>query len=255
MSNDLISNVVKIGIWGPPKSGKTTYLSLLQFASHDGWKIRPKDKFASDLLVMGYQSLRKKNESVPSTQPGNPQFLPFEFVGPKGFLRGSKSFTVILPESAGEDYEKPDPNGELVREICRSHGIIWMIDPLQIDNPKPDRKNYLQMIQEWLYLLYSMEGYQDIKKYMAFCLTKMDHPNHVAHINEPYNYCLHKLGPEVAGLLEDYCTIDRIRFFATSAVGLTKDGKSNMDPITEELLNPAEPVGLFDPFRWLFGVL
>jgi hypothetical protein len=256
MVNNVKSNIVKIAIWGPPGSGKTTYLVMLQYADHQGWKIRPKNRQANDLIVNGLQLLRVKREHVPPSVPGQPSFLPFEFVrNSSGLFQKAKSFTVILPECAGEDYANPQLGSDLVREIGNSHGILWLIDPLQIDNPNPEYKNYLQMIQEWLFLLYDIQGGGDINKYMAFCLTKMDHPDHIKHINDPYNHCLDILGPEIAKLLEDFCILDRIKFFATSSVGFSKDGTSNINPETDELLAPAEPVGLFNPFRWLFSVL
>ena len=46
-----IPDVVKIGIWGPPRSGKTTYLIMLQFSDCNGWKIKPRGEQTQTLYL------------------------------------------------------------------------------------------------------------------------------------------------------------------------------------------------------------
>ena len=92
---------------------------------------------------------------------------------------------------------------------------------------------------------------------MAFCLTKMDLPAHRKYFDDPRNYCLEILGKETEKMLNFYCDLEKVNFFATSSVGFTPGTqKSNIDQRdSSRLIHPAEPVNLFQPFLWFFNVL
>jgi hypothetical protein len=254
--------VIKIGIWGPPGSGKTHFLVMQQFADRDGWNIRPIGEKARNLFNDGRRLLRKECEFIAPTIPDqNEIFLPFEFEGPGKILYPKRrTFTVLLPECSGEYYEHPREVPALVDAISHCHGLIWLIDPLQIDNPIPEHKDYISMIQEWLGLIHEKQDSGRLKHYMAFCLTKMDLPNYAQHLNNnPEEFCLNKLGDDVRTLLDDYCDYKRVNFFATSSIGFyqgTTDSNSDSgDPDNPKLRSPANPINLFEPFAWLFSVL
>jgi len=245
-------DVVKIGVWGPPQSGKTTYLSMLQYADCQGWKIKPRGKETQDIYIEYSEKIRDDLEFVPGTIPGHVSYLTFDFDGPKGLFQNHR-YRIVLPEAAGEHYEKPETNTELLHEMSRYQGIIWLVDPVRIDNPSG--RTYRAMIQEWLLRLHEIQGGGTLKQYMAFCLTKMDLPEYVDYFDDPKNFCLDKLGGDVERKLEDYCDHNRIEFFSTSSIGFIPDTReSNIDPINStKLRNPARPINLFDPFSWLFS--
>ena len=255
-------DVVKVGVWGPPGSGKTTYMIMLQFdEDHIGWKIKPLGWETQEIYLDGTDRMREQLRFVDPT-PLETKYMNFDFEGPVGgFFQRDRTFRVVIPEAPGEFYEKPEIYPELLDEISRYQGILWLVDPEQIDNPpeRDGRRSYRRMIQQWLYSLYDKQGRRgSLKHYMAFCLTKMDMPNHYAHINNPKDYCLDKLGTDVQKFLETYCDLDRISFFATSSIGVDKNHATNLeltDPDLKNLRNPAHPINLFQPFDWLFSVL
>lgn len=252
-------DVVKIGVWGPPGSGKTTYMIMLQFADDRGdWRIKPLGRDTQELYLEGTDRMRDELEFVEAT-PLEVRFLTFDFEGPVGgLLQLNRTFRVVIPEAPGEYYEKPEKAPELVDEMGRYQGILWLIDPEQVDNPPNlGRRSYRRMIQQWLYGLHERQGSRgDLKHYMAFCLTKMDLPNHYPHIDNPRDYCLDKLGEDVQMFLETYCDLGRIEFFATSSIGVDPDNNTNMDLTdSKRLRHPARPINLFEPLRWLFSVL
>jgi hypothetical protein len=104
--------------------------------------------------------------------------------------------------------------------------------------------------------LYEMHGGNTLPQYMAFCLTKMDLPRHSPFIDKAEEYCLDKLGPDVALFLDNFCDPNRVNFFATSSIGFinNEEKESTIDPLDlSKLRAPANPVNLFDPFLWLFN--
>lgn len=249
-----IPDIIDIALWGPPQSGKTNYLVLLQLVDREGWAIRPGNMEAMEFLNGGTELLESQRIFIPATLPTQGEtFLPFEFEK-KGLLK-PKIFRVFLPECAGEYYENPRRGSEFVKRICRSHGILWLVDPLQINNPQDGHKGYPEMIYEWLSTIYFEQGGGRINKHMAFCLTKMDHPNHVSHFDDPRKYCLKLLGRKVQVALEDFCYADKVDFYSTSAAGfIPGTTKSCVDPNDpQKLTHPPNPKGLFDPLSWLFS--
>lgn len=248
-------DIIKFGMWGPPGSGKTTYITMLQYSDCDGWNVKPRGKETQDLYIKYSELLRDKKEFVPPTVADNVSYLTFDFERPGGFFQ-NKNFRVVLPEAAGEYYEKPDEHPDLLGEMYRYQGIIWLVDPERIDNPSPDSRSYRRMIQEWLYRLHEKQGGGTLKHYMAFCATKMDLPKYYKDFDNPRDFCLDKLGNDVEKFLGNYCEPTHVDFFSTSAIGFcSKDkNKSARDPKNQaKLIEVSEPINLFAPFRWLFN--
>jgi hypothetical protein len=80
-------NPVKIGLWGAPQSGKTTYLAALTIAagqanaSSGSWNIYPRST-ASQILKEEFERVLMDNRQFPNaTVPGTRHQLEWEFVG------------------------------------------------------------------------------------------------------------------------------------------------------------------------------
>lgn len=245
---------VRVGIWGPTGVGKTSYILGLHFADDNaGWSIRPAHPEALTFYIEGVDMLRKRLTFPPASPTGDPTAYHFELEKPPGWVGRREVFTIVLPEAAGEDYEQA--TDELLREYHLCQGIIWLIDPQY--NPPPDKKGYTRLLQEWLGLLHLRQGGGRIEKFMAFCVTKMDHPNSYPFIADPAKYCEKLLGEDFYIALEKYCREDRIRFFAISVAGVNpRTGESNAEinvvhSGSKKLKRPAEPINLYQPLLWL----
>lgn len=246
--------VIEIAIWGPPQSGKTNYIAMLILSKRpDGWALRVEDETA-DFLSKGIEFIQKK-EFIPATPVEEGVFYPFEFEVPGSYRKNI--YTVYLPEYPGEYYENPNKYSEFAKRIARCDGVIWLVDPVEISDPTEGRKSYTRMILEWLGILKKYQGGTRIKSHMVFCLSKMDHPDHVKGLANPGEYCFKLLGRHVQQFLEDFCDPRKVEFSAISAAGLIPGTKiSNVNPNNpRELLNDPNPINLFGPFHWLFDVI
>lgn len=248
-------DLIEIAIWGPPQSGKTNYLAMLLLSPKpEGWRLTAGIK-TTEFLSTGMKIILEEKRFIPPTLDEDGFFYPFDFEIPGTF--GSKNYTVYLPEYPGEYYENPKNHTEFVKRIAKCHGIIWLVDPIEIDNPTEDRKSYTRMIVEWLGILKEYGGGR-IQSHMAFCLSKMDDPKQKEGFKNPRKYCLDKLGKPVQIILENFCDPKKVGFFATSTAGFVpkSDNISNVDPNDpRKLLNEPSPIGLFEPFAWLFDVI
>ncbi len=248
-------DIVKFGMWGPPGAGKTTYITMLQYADCNGWSIKPRGRETQNLYIQYSELLRDKREFVPPTIADKVWYLTFDFERPGGAFT-NKNYRVILPEASGEYYEKPDGHPELLNEISRYQGIIWLVDPERIDNPSPGNRSYRAMIQEWLYRLYDLQGEGMLKQHMVFCLTKMDLPQYYEYFENPRDFCLDKLGRDVEKFIGDFCDVNKVNFFATSSIGFCSGASkklSTRDPDDEtKLIEASDPINIFSPFEWLF---
>lgn len=246
---------IEIAIWGPPRSGKTNYLAMLLLSPKpQGWNLTAGIE-TTKFLSNGFELLLEEKEFIPATLESKGVFYPFDFEIPGSLRR--KNYTVNLPEYAGEYYENPDKYTDFAKRIANSHGIIWLVDPIEIDNPTEGRKSYTRMILEWLGILKEYQQDSRIKSPMAFCLSKADDPKHIESFKDPRGYCLRKLGKPVQHFLENFCEPKKVEFFATSNVGfIPGTNTSNVNPNNPlKLLNEPNPIGLFDPFLWLFDVI
>ena len=248
------SPVIEIALWGPPQSGKTNYLAMLLLSPKpEGWRLTAGIK-TTEFLSKGMQIILEEKKFIPPTVDEDGFFYPFDFEIPGTFR--SKNYTVYLPEYPGEYYADPQKHSDFVQRIAKCHGIIWLVDPIEIDNPTKDRKSYTRMILEWLGILQEYGGGR-IKPHMAFCLSKMDDSKQKEGFKDPKKYCLQKLGKPIQIILENFCDPKKVGFFATSTAGFIPGTDiSNVDPNdSRKLINEPSPIGLFDPFDWLFDVI
>ncbi len=146
-------DAVKIGLWGPPQSGKTTFLAALPIAVSDGnvrngsWIIYPRGPASRDLKETFERVLVEDRRFPESTVPHR---VPLEwlFVGNlarsrfdrRRLRRGEleSRFVLDLIDVHGDAYRR-DPDPQTVRSeaasaaldhLAEAKGIIYLFDPI-----------------------------------------------------------------------------------------------------------------------------
>lgn len=133
---------IRVGMWGPGESGKTTYLATLYHAcqENENWSIfeidGPSKKFVND----SYRRMYVKGEFPAPTSSIEPSQYTFGVtckVG--GVLRRRReiSFTLEVHDAAGEvfdDYENwakmhPSDATDPLKQLASCDGILFMVDP------------------------------------------------------------------------------------------------------------------------------
>ena len=146
-------DAVKIGLWGPPQSGKTTFLAALPIAVSDGqarngsWIIYPHGTGSWDLLER-FEKVLVEDRRFPGSTGHAPVELKWEFVGD---LAGSRfdrrrlrrgelesRFVLDLMDVYGGAYrrdpDRPGDNSQIASaaldHLTESQGIIFLFDPI-----------------------------------------------------------------------------------------------------------------------------
>jgi GTPase SAR1 family protein len=191
-----------------------------------------------------------------------------------------KAVNLVLFDTAGEDMENTDIMSTEARYICESDGIIFLIDPFQIDTVRQSVSGDLpekqpnadpNQIVERLFQLHEQK--QKVKKGklnkpVAFTLSKSDalfpiidpgsalhnSGEHFGYLNmndtqsihtEIGSYLQEWMGYEFDNIVRTY--FDSYRYFAVSPLGKapTKDGR----------IEGLSPLRIEDPLLWLFAQL
>jgi hypothetical protein len=149
-------NAVKIGLWGPPQSGKTTYLAALPIAVSDGnsrngsWIIFPRSP-KSRVMKEKFEKVLVEDRRFPQTTVGASDPLEWLFVGnlagskydrrwPRWRRRGEleSRFMLDLIDVQGDAYHN-DPDQETAKSeaasaaldhLADAQGIIYLFDPI-----------------------------------------------------------------------------------------------------------------------------
>lgn len=261
-------SVLSLAVWGPHQSGKTALLAMINsYCDSYGWAVLPAKAETADYIekATDYFFERDPGEFPPPTPPETPIIHRFSFQGRTRWRR--REVIVEAPDAAGEIFANPEhPVFNMVQYLNNCLGILWLLDPIALKEERfygKNGKSYRRMIYRTLSRIFQTQygSRGQIDKYMAFVLTKMDHPEHSRYFDTPKEYALDLLGKQVERYIENFCVIDRIEFFSTSAVGFADKEKtiSNVD-----YSNPDKPtlrtrdiwpVGVFDPFKWILEQL
>ena len=194
---------IKIGLWGSPQSGKTTYLAALrhtlgvQGGESGKWNLLPRSKRSAELMTKYTTDLVAKRQFPQATPLDGWSELQWEFTGdiagtkfdtrPR-FRRGkplrSKFVLDLIDVSGGafDDDLKRAGVGDRVADkaldhLQRAQGIIYLFDPVQ---EKADRNaaEYVNRTLVELLRRHADESQEDpyLPHHLAVCITKFDHP-------------------------------------------------------------------------------
>jgi hypothetical protein len=192
---------MKIGIWGAPGSGKTTYLAALNFACANAdtrvglWRMAPCDEQSKQMMDNLVQRLvvdRTYPDANPFSQHQefrwnlagnieNSRYVRKRFLRPR--VAEECEFDIELVDASGEVFG-PDPRvSESVRKAALDHlessdGLVFLFDPIT-ERDKPVVAQYAANVLNRLLLRAQETGRRDgrfLPYRVAVCITKTDDP-------------------------------------------------------------------------------
>ncbi|MEV6956454.1 hypothetical protein [Streptomyces sp. NPDC051183] len=181
---------VRIGLWGAPRSGKTSFLGALPIAamqSHrqgqGSWRISGMTREANGFL----------NDSV--TRLSTRRVFPQASVGLRGMswsVQGEEptgrkwnrtrttSFVLDINDAAGEVFEANNPlHEEITDQLSRAHGLIYLFDPLGDAEAETESFSFFfATLNELNSRVRDRGGHQGnrLPHHVSVCVAKFDHP-------------------------------------------------------------------------------
>jgi GTPase SAR1 family protein len=204
------TDTMKIGIWGPPGSGKTTYLAALK---HDAasrardeigtWKIIPRNEASEQLLTQWTQLLVERQEFPEATPLGSHTDLWWHFMGDLAGSRYARrrlgifgrpaltsKFDLELIDVSGEAFGYRPTDAHVPENLVRrtlahlagSDGLIFLFDPIT-ERDTPSVATYVERVlnnlsRRVLNAGRMADGY--LPHQVAICVAKTDNVELVA---------------------------------------------------------------------------
>ncbi|MGW7365477.1 hypothetical protein ACWGI8_19050, partial [Streptomyces sp. NPDC054841] len=182
---------IRIGLWGAPRSGKTTYLAALpiaamQYQRHNegSWNISGMTQEANAFLTQGMDLLTRQRTFPQATM--GVQNMAWSLHGPEekgklGFRTRRPNFVLEIQDAAGEVFRHDHPQqAQLVGQLARSHGLIYLFDPVGDAEEATESFTYLQAtLTQLTARVRDRDGLVDGKlpHHLSVCIAKFDHPD------------------------------------------------------------------------------
>jgi hypothetical protein len=196
------ARAMRIGIWGPPGSGKTTYLAALQ---HDAasriqdeignWRIIARNDVSEQLLTEWTQLLVAEQQFPEATALGQLTDLRWHFMGDLAnsrFVRRRmirrrteplSEFDLELIDVSGEAFGYRPSQAmpasivqQALAHLARSDGLIFLFDPIT-ERERPSVVTYVQRVLNNLARRMLNEGRMRdgyLPHYVSVCIAKTD---------------------------------------------------------------------------------
>ncbi|MCX5338287.1 hypothetical protein [Streptomyces sp. NBC_00140] len=181
---------VKIGLWGAPRSGKTTYLAALPIAAmqyqrhgEGTWQIGGMTHEASQFLINGVTQLAVEKR-FPSASVGL-QDLSWAFQGQEpasGVLRKRRepSFVLDIHDTPGEAFSPGHAlHAGAVDHLAQAQGLIYFFDPLgDAAAQQSNLTHFFATLNELNTRVKNEGGHYEgrLPHYVSVCIAKFDHP-------------------------------------------------------------------------------
>lgn len=180
--------LIRIGLWGAPRSGKTTFLASLPIAAmrharngRGNWVISGESNEANDFLNRAV-SLLAVERGFPGATVGV-QAMTWSFQGEEprkiGGIR-QVGFVLDIQDVSGESFRPEHPqHAAIVNQLANAQGLIYLFDPL-LDGERATQS--LQFFHATLNALNSRVRQQGgmlrnrLPHHLAVCVAKFDDP-------------------------------------------------------------------------------
>ncbi|MGB8644841.1 MAG: hypothetical protein WCF84_06360, partial [Anaerolineae bacterium] len=221
------------------------------------WQMRPDNEAAKRFLHRAVDTVDQRHYPDPTVVSGQPETYLFRFT--KQELKGAdREYIMEVMDWPGEWFEDPEKGGaDLLNYLTRCKGLLCLVDPDRGEN-----EPFMAFLAKLLMDLQYTNNNNRIDKKIAFCLTKMDEPQHRPFLYLPNAYIRQKMGENMIQRIQMACAPGKVSYdWACSAVGffpgktplrsnsgIEFDGQKMIYNIKE-----IKPFGLFEPLeKWLF---
>jgi len=286
---------VQIGLWGSPRSGKSTFLAALPLAAQaHGFRVHPTDENASTYMQDLVNKLVERN-----FPPPNRAAIPISWrftgevqrAGLLGRVREQVEFLLQLYDAPGDFVRQGVLDPTFMRVLASSRGLIYLLDPLYSIDEDPSFRDFFHALDA-VYRELDRDGQLrpdgHLPHFLAVCVTKFDdeslfrrsvltglieqdrkYPNmpRVVPRNAKAYFdwvCDNVLGPKaqlVRNAINAYFVPERVRYFASSAIGFKLNGNSifdfrdfgNVEEVNGEarVRQAVRPVDIMEPLLFL----
>ncbi|MEU8249700.1 hypothetical protein [Nonomuraea sp. NPDC048916] len=291
----------KITIWGAPGSGKTTFLAALYIAvtrSKLGWSVVPKDDAAIERFSTMTAQLVEGREFPEVTS--HLAELDCRLVGPPRTQRRPWFRRAPVAESTNVDLSLVDMPGaffgtrlssEPVDLLTGSDGLLFLFDPIREFQSGDSFDYFHRVLYSLAYRTMASDASTRLLPHrLAVCVTKFDDVRVLATAerlglvttdpDDPYH--LPRVDPQdteelftalcersasgngdmLLSMIRQFFRPERVRFFATSAIGFHVDpARRVFDPDDVQNVVPSEeghrirgaiqPINVLEPILWL----
>jgi hypothetical protein len=182
---------MRIGLWGAPRSGKTTYLAALpiaamQYQRHEegNWLIGGMTAESSTFLNNSVTELTIERRFPPAT--AGLEGMSWSFNGQEpgtGMMRRrlrEAGFVLEIQDAPGEAFEQRNPmHTRVIDQLARAQGLIYLFDPLG-DAQKDTRSLtfFFSTLNELNNRIRNAGGHDRgrLPHHVSVCIAKFDHP-------------------------------------------------------------------------------
>ncbi|MEU4494145.1 hypothetical protein OG729_34325 [Streptomyces sp. NBC_00210] len=190
-SSDGAPDPVRIGLWGAPRSGKTTYLAALPIAAmqyqrhgRGNWVVSGMTKDANDFLVDNVARLTRDRVFPDATTGMKGMSWSFQGEEPASGAfrtRGREvDFVLEIHDPSGEVFRRDHPqHAAIIDQLARAKGLIYIFDPLGDAVEATQSLNFFHAALTELNTRVRDSGghiRNRLPHHVSVCVAKFDHP-------------------------------------------------------------------------------
>ena len=305
-----------IAMWGPPSTGKTTFLAALSIAldrqwDNYNWRVTGADQ-ASNEKLSNLTNALTQDRCFPNATQGIehnrwvlmgrvlrtiPRRWWFGYGQREETVRIFLDFVDASGEIAGPANLEGSLRGDLIDNLAHSNGIIFLYDPVREFSQGDAFEHTFSVLNQLAQRMVDSPAFTDgrLPHYVAVCITKFDDIRVLA-MAEKLELLSYDPDPpkfprvsdyEARDLFAELCSVslgggadrmmrtleqhfrrERIKYFATSAIGFYLDPRTgiydpedNQNVLSEShmksprIRGPVHPINVVEPLMWLDRML